>query len=136
MTCKELRDIEEVVNLAKEEIEKENENVTAILDYQDLKSLVTLWYYYCEDSTFYSGPPHNYGGKNTKLKKPKNEIIISMNFQKRILKFKVDKEEEEDFYTDIPIDKPIVPIVTLYNKDDSVEIIRCGERGNEMAEVS
>ena len=37
MTCKELRDIEEVVNLAKEEIEKENENVTAVLDYQDLK---------------------------------------------------------------------------------------------------
>lgn len=51
MTCKELRDIEEVVNLAKEEIEKGNKNVTAILDYQDLKSLVTLWYYYCEETT-------------------------------------------------------------------------------------
>ena len=46
-----------------------------------------------------------------------------MNTQKRILKFKVDKEEEEEFYTDIPIDKPIVPIVTLSSKDDSVEII-------------
>ena len=46
-----------------------------------------------------------------------------MNILKRILKFKVDKEEEEDFYTDIPIDKPIFPIVTLENKDDSVEII-------------
>ena len=81
------------------------------------------WYYYCEDSTFYSGPPHNYNGKKTKLKIPKNEIIITMNTQKRILKFKVDKEEEEEFYTDIPIDKPIVPIVTLSSKDDSVEII-------------
>ena len=81
------------------------------------------WYLYCFNSTFYSGPPYNYSAKKTKLKKPKDEIIISMNLQKRILKFKIDKEEEEDFYTDIPIDKPIVPIVTLYNKDDSVEII-------------
>ena len=81
------------------------------------------WYFYCRDSTFYSGPPNNYNGKKTKLKKPKNEIDISLNIQKRILKFKIDKEDEEDFYTDIPIDKPIVPIVTLYNKDDSVEII-------------
>ena len=46
-----------------------------------------------------------------------------MNTQKGILKFKIDKEEEEDFYTDIPIDKPIFPIVTLVNKDDCVEII-------------
>ena len=81
------------------------------------------WYLYCENSTFYSWSPQNYSGKKTKLKKPKNEIIISMNIQKRILKFKVDNEEEEDFYTDIPIDKPIIPIVTLQNKDDSVEII-------------
>jgi len=81
------------------------------------------WYLYCGDSTFYSWSPQNYDCKKTKLKRPKNEIIISMNILKRILKFKVDKEEEEDFYTDIPIDKPIFPIVTLENKDDSVEII-------------
>ena len=81
------------------------------------------WYLYCGDSTFYSWSPQNYSGKKTKLKIPKNEIIISLNMQKRILKFKIDKEETEDLYTDIPIDKPIVPIVTLCNKDDSVEII-------------
>jgi hypothetical protein len=47
--CKELKDIEEIVDLAKEEIEKENKNITATLDYEDLKSLITLWYYYCEE---------------------------------------------------------------------------------------
>lgn len=49
MMCKELKDIEEIVDLAKEEIEKEDKNITAVLDYEDLKSLVTLWYYYCEE---------------------------------------------------------------------------------------
>lgn len=51
MNYKELNNIEEVVDLAKEEIEKNNKNVTVILDYEDLKSLVTLWYYYCEECT-------------------------------------------------------------------------------------
>ena len=81
------------------------------------------WYFYCKSSTFFSGHPFNYWNKKTKLKIPKNEIIISMDTQNRILKFKVDEEEEEDFYEDIPIDKPLVPIVTLIDKDDSVEII-------------
>ena len=101
-----------------------NVGVTSIdYDFNLEKPYKYGWYLYCVNSTFFSGPPFNYASKKTKLKKPKDEIIISMNLQKRILKFKIDKEEEEDFYTDIPIDKPIVPIVTLYNKDDSVEII-------------
>ena len=100
-----------------------NVGVTTIdFDFNKKDPYKNGWYLYCLDSKFYSGPPHNYSKKETKLKIPKNEIIISMNTQKGILKFKIDKEEEEDFYTNIPIDKPIVPIVTLFNKDDSVEI--------------
>ena len=82
------------------------------------------WYYYCLESTLYSGPPHNYYNKKTNLKKPEKEVIVSINMKKRILKFQIDNEEkEEECYIDIPIDKPIAPSVTLYNKNDSVEII-------------
>ena len=33
--------------------------------------------------------------------------------------------KEMDAYTDIPVDKPLFPAVILYDKDDSVEIIKC-----------
>ena len=39
----ELKDIKEILELAKEELESDNENTTAILDLQDLKSLRTLY---------------------------------------------------------------------------------------------
>ena len=36
---KAIENLSEIVNLSKEELQKENENITAILDYEDLKSL-------------------------------------------------------------------------------------------------
>ena len=63
--------------------------------------------------------------KNTNLKKVKDEIIVIMNMKKRTLKFIIDNEDKGDSYTDIPIDKPIVPSVLLFNKNDSIEIIEC-----------
>ena len=83
------------------------------------------WYFYCHDSTLCSGPPHNYNMKKTNLKKVKDEIIVIMNMKKRTLKFIIDNEDKGDSYTDIPIDKPIVPSVLLYDKNDSIEIIEC-----------
>ena len=83
------------------------------------------WYYYCLDSTLYSGPPHDYSNKKSGLSKVKDEIIIIMNMKKRTLKFIINNEDKGDSYTDIPIDKPIFPAVLLLNKDDSVEIIEC-----------
>ena len=44
---------------------------------------------------------------------------------KRTLKFIIDNEDKGESYSDIPIDKPIFPAVLLYNKDDSVEIVKC-----------
>ena len=83
------------------------------------------WYYYYEYSSLYSGPPHNYSGKNSGLSKVNDEIIIVMNMKKRTLKFIINNEDKGDSYTDIPIDKPLFPAVLLGGKNDCVEISEC-----------
>ena len=83
------------------------------------------WYFYCRNSELYSGPPHNFSDRKTNLSKVKEEIIIVMDMNKRILKFIIDDEDYGESYTDIPIDKPLVPAVFLYNENDSVEILEC-----------
>ena len=80
------------------------------------------WYYYCQNSSLRSGPPYYYNGKETNLKNKKDEIVIIMDTEKRTLKFIIDNEDKGDSYTDIPIDKPIFPVVLLYENNDSVEI--------------
>ena len=45
-----------------------------------------------------------------------------MNIKKKTLKFKINNEDKGDSYVNIPIDKPILPAVELYDKDDSIEI--------------
>ena len=54
-----------------------------------------------------------------------DEIIIVMNMNNGKLKFIIDNEDKGESFTNIPLDKPLVPVVFLYDKDDSVEIIRC-----------
>ena len=83
------------------------------------------WYFFCSDSSLYSGPPHNYQCKGTNIKKVKDEITVIMNMKKRTLKFLIDNEDKGDSYTNIPIDVPIVPSVMLYNTNDSIEILEC-----------
>ena len=83
------------------------------------------WYFYCYDSTLYSGPPYKYSSKNSGLSKVNDEIIIKMNMKKRTLKFIINNEDKGDSYTNIPIDKPIFPAVLLDDIDDSVEITEC-----------
>ena len=83
------------------------------------------WYFYCCNSQLYSGPPHNYSGKYTNLKKVNDEIVIVMNMNKRTLKFIINNEDKGESYTDIPIDKPLFPAVFLYNINDSIEILEC-----------
>ena len=85
------------------------------------------WYFFIQNSTLYSGPPFNYQGKGTNIniKKANNEITVIMNMKKRTLKFIIDNDDKGDSYTDIPIDKPIVPSVMLYNINDSREIVEC-----------
>ena len=92
------------------------------------------WYLHCSNERHYSGPPYNYLPPKEKGKKASKlipyetinyEIIIIMNMNKRTIKFIVNGEDKGELYTEIPIDKPLSPAVFLYNKDDSVEIIKC-----------
>ena len=87
------------------------------------------WYMFCfkdySNPKLYSGPPNNYNGIKTNLNKLKDEVIIILDVNKRTLKFIIDNEDKGESYKNIPIEKPIVPVVFLYNKDDSVEILEC-----------
>ena len=83
------------------------------------------WYLYCNNSALYSGKPQNYFGKNSNLKKPKDEIILIMDMNKGALKFIIDGEDKGQSYRNIPTDKPLTPAVTLYNADDSIQLIEC-----------
>ena len=80
------------------------------------------WYFYCNSSTLYSGPPFNYSCKKTNLSKVNGEIIIIMNMKKRALKFIINNEDKGDSYTNIPIDKPLFPALLLFYQNDYVEI--------------
>ena len=80
------------------------------------------WYFYCCNSTLYSGPPFNYNGSGTNISRVNDEIIIVMNMKKRTLKFIINNENKGVSYSNIPIDKQIYPAVCLYNINDSVEI--------------
>ena len=80
------------------------------------------WYYYCYNSTLFSGPPFNYNRESSGLSKINNEIIVIMNMKKRTIKFKINNEDKGDSYINIPIDKPIFPAVILYHQNDSIEI--------------
>ena len=81
------------------------------------------WYFSCDDKKFYSGPPHNYNEKPSKIKEIEEEIIAIMNMKKRTLKFLGNPQDEGDLISNIPLDKTLVPAIFLFNKDDSVQII-------------
>ena len=80
------------------------------------------WYFYCHNSSLYSGEPDNYNNRKTKLPKVKEEIKIVMNVESKSLRFIVDDEDKGDNYIGLFINKPLVPVVFLYHKNDSVEI--------------
>ena len=73
------------------------------------------WYLYCKSTppSLYSGQPYKYNGLKTKLGKIKDEVVLIMNMKKRTLKFVVNNEDKGDSYTDIPMDKPLFPVVLL-----------------------
>ena len=52
----------------------------------------------------------------------KNEIIIVANLIKGALKFIIDNEDKGDSFTDIHLDKPLVPAIFLYDNNDSNNI--------------
>ena len=82
------------------------------------------WYFYCYNSSLYSGKPHNYKDKKTDANKVINYIFIIFDMNKGNLDFILDNNKIEG-YTDIPIDKPLYPSILLYDKNDRIEINEC-----------
>ena len=82
------------------------------------------WYFNIYAFNLYSGPPHNYSGKKTNLSQFKDDIVVVMDMNKGTLKFVIDNNDNDESYTDIPLDKPITPSILLSDKDDSVEITK------------
>ena len=80
------------------------------------------WYFNCYNGGLYSGPPFNYNNKATNIR-VKDELIVEMNIPQKILKFMINNEENNASFSNIPLDKPIVPVVHLCDQNDSVEII-------------
>ena len=78
------------------------------------------WYFYCFNSTLYSGKPHNYKNKQTNLDKIDKDIIISFDMNKAILSF-ISKNKIESYYN-IPLDKPLYPSILLHDEYDTIEI--------------
>ena len=83
------------------------------------------WCFYNYNCYLYSGPPLNYNkGSNLNQIKNEVEIVINMTKDTGALKFIIDNEDKGCSYTDIPLDKHLVPVVFLYSANDSVEVIK------------
>ena len=83
------------------------------------------WYIYCYTSCFYSGPPFNFNGKQTKLNDDlynAKELIVIMHMKNRTLTFKKNDKDVGDSYTNIPKDKPLCFAIFMYYINDSIQI--------------
>ena len=88
------------------------------------------WYVRFYSSTLRSGPPHNYKEKAYGPRKEEGEYVhegdsigVLMDTAKGELSFALDGASLGVAYEGIPLDKPLVPCVILYNKGDSVELV-------------
>ena len=88
------------------------------------------WYFYCFNSTLWSGPPHNYKWKEYGPRKRYGEYVrtgdsvgVVMDTAKGELSFVVSGVNHGVAYERIPLDRPLVPCVLLGLKGDSVELI-------------
>ena len=101
------------------------------------------WFFNCYYSTLVSGPPHNYQKKRYGSKKMGNgecvhtgdSVGIVMDTTKGELSFVLDGMNLGVAYEGIPLDKPLVPCVTLGCKDDSVELDTSEVKENVDASV-
>ena len=87
------------------------------------------WYFDCYCSTLCSGPPHIHKNKKYGPRKGEGQYVyegdsvgIVMDTTNGELSFVVNGVNLGVAYDGIPLDKPLVPCVVLFNKDDSVEL--------------
>ena len=87
------------------------------------------WYFHCYYSTLCSGPPHNFRGRGYGPRKGDGQYVhagdsvgVVMDTTKGELSFVVNGVNFGVAYDGIPLDKPLVPCVLLYNEGDSIEL--------------
>ena len=87
------------------------------------------WYFWCYDSTLWSGPPHNFKAKEYGPRKRNGQYVhtgdsvcVVMDTTKGDLSFVVNGVNLGVAYEGIPLDKPLVPCVILGWKENSVEL--------------
>ena len=86
------------------------------------------WFFYCYDSTLFSGPPHYYKGKDYGPRKEEGKYVhtgdsvgVVMDTTKGELSFALNGVNLGVAYEEIPLDKPLMPCVLLGHENDSVE---------------
>ena len=85
------------------------------------------YFFNYNDSCLYSGEPFNYNGKETEFEETDEEITITLDLNERELHLESNSYGSYVLYNNIPLDRPLVPVVLLYNIDDSIEIIENDE---------
>ena len=90
------------------------------------------WYLHCWDSTLWSGLPHNYDlpGKSYGPRRGCGNYIqaggvvgVVMDTSEGDLSFIINDVNFGVAYEDVPLDKPLVPVILPYHERDSFEII-------------
>ena len=84
------------------------------------------WYFSCYYSALFSGPSHNCNNKKYGPKEnvhAGDNVDVVMDTTKGELSFSVNNVDYSVAFDGISLDKPLVPCVLLYWKDDSVELI-------------
>ena len=130
---KQIKDIVEILELAKEEIESNNENITATLDLQDLKSLKNLYDLYNKEKALNEELQIRYKIENDKYNKEKEKnkeliegqiktlekILLPQLLKKYVSKDKIKekirirKEEKSECKDSIEADKILREIYVL-----------------------
>ena len=87
------------------------------------------WYFDCYGSKLWSGPPHNYRGKEYGPRKEYGEYVHTedtvgtiMDTKRGEISFILNGVNLGVAYEGIPLDKPLVPCVLLKYEGDSVEL--------------
>lgn len=86
------------------------------------------WYFWCFDSSLWSGPPHNYSdyaGYGDGNSVAEGHVVgVEVDMAMGTISFSVDGSDFSVAYDGVPVEKPLVPVVILGFGGDSVELIK------------